>query len=168
MSIIKCCLIIFFVLFVILSCDNKAYYYTNGATAENPDPGTASIEPFTYSTQIAFVDGKKLTVATYINRVSSGPYKEVSVEIACPELEVLVDGIKLKQTRLFCPIGKELLLDKQINADFKTPNGRPKVAVVTVPSMKVTAAGSLAPPIILNKFKVTFTLNEYERTFSAH
>jgi hypothetical protein len=153
------------VIFVIAGCDNKAYYYTNGATVDNPDPGTVSIEPFTYSTQIAFVDGKKLTVATSINRVLSGPYIEASVEIACPELEVFVDGVKLKQTRLFCPVGKELLLDKQINADFATPNGRPQTVVVSVPSIKVTAVDGQK---VISKSTLTFTLHSYERSFSAH
>jgi hypothetical protein len=167
MNVLKYCLTIL-VLLAISGCDNKAYYYTNGATVDNPDPGTVIVEPFTYSTQIAFVDGKKLTVATYINRILSDPYKEASVEIACPELEVLVDGVKLKQTRLFCPIGKELLLDKQINADFATPNGRPQTAVVTVPSIKVTAIDSQELPKFLSKSALTFTLHSYERSFSAH
>jgi hypothetical protein len=163
-SILKCSLTIL-ALLAISACDNKAYYYTNGATVENPDPGTVTVEPFTYSTQIAFVDGKKLTVATSINRILAGPYQEATVDIACSELEVIVDDIKLTQTRLLCPTGKELLLIKQINADFATPDGRPQKVVVTVPSIKVTAADSQEQAKVLNKSTITFTLHEYERSF---
>jgi hypothetical protein len=114
------------------------------------------------------MDGKKLTVATSFMQPLLEPYKEVTVEIACPELEVFVDGVKLKQTRLFCPVGKELLLTEQVNADFATPDGRPQIAVVKVPSIKITTVGSQEPPKVFSQSTVTFTLHEYERGFSAH
>jgi hypothetical protein len=146
-------------------CNNKAYYYTNGATAANPNPATTVVEPFIFEVQVGVADKKKITVAVFFNRIGGEKYKDASVEFACSEFEVLVDGKKLKPVRVLCPTGKELLQLKQINADFETPNGRPKTAVVKVPSIKVTATDPPQAPVGIRQSTVTFSLREYERSF---
>ena len=154
-------------LFILEGCNNKAYYYTNGATVENPNPGRRVAEPFAFEVQVAHADGKKMTVAVFFNRIPGEKFEEASVEFACPEFEVLVAGQKLKPLHMTCPTGKELLQLKQIYADFATPNGRPQTAVVMVPSIKVTTTGASQKRTDVPRYSVTFTLNEYDRSFGV-
>jgi hypothetical protein len=146
-------------------CDNKAYYYTNGATESNPNPATTIAEPFVFEAQVSGADGKKITVVIFFHRIAGEKYTDASVEFACSQFAVVVDGKKLKPLRTLCSSGKELLQLKHINADFETPSGRPKVAVVTVPSIKVIAMDPPQAPIEAQQSSVTFTLREYDRGF---
>jgi hypothetical protein len=150
---------------IVDGCDNKAHYYTNGATVSNPTTATTIVEPFVFDTQIASTDGKKITVTIFFQRIAGEKYKQAIVELDCSQLEVFVHGKKLTPVRVLCPSGTELLQAKQINADFATPNGRPQAAVVTVPSIKVIATDPPRAAIEIRQSSVTFTLNEYERGF---
>ncbi len=150
-------------LFIVGGCD-KAYFYMNAGTIDNPLDRKV-IEPFIFDIQLSSADGKKITVDIFFSRISGEKYQEASVEFACPEFEVLVEGNKLKPVRVMCPSGKELLQLKRISADFATPNGRPKKAVVSVPTITVTAIDSQQKPIEMPKSTITFTLHEYDRSF---
>ncbi len=147
-------------------CDNKAYYYIEGAT-HKPETQTV-LEPFVFVTQVKFSDGKKITVGVFIRRNNTEKHKEASVEFVCSDFEVFVEGKKLKLTRVMCPTGKELLELGQINADFATPNGRPKEITVSVPSIKVTTLDSPQKSNSVPKSSLIFTRRDYKRGFGLH
>ena len=151
-------------LFATQGCDNKAYYYSAGPHPSSPEASTV-VEPFVFTTQVAFSDGKRITVGVYFRRNNNEKHKQASLEIACAEFEAFVEGKKLKPIRVSCPAAKQPLELGQINADFETPNGRPKELTVSVPTIKVAALDSPNEPTELAKSSITFTRQEYGRSF---
>lgn len=154
-------------LFVLGGCgDSKGYYYTDGATLENPWPSKKDLDPFVFDAGF-FANEKKIEVGISMSKYPIEKYKDVSIEFDCSELEVLVEGKKLKPLRVMCPLGKEFLELKRISADFATPDGRPSKAVVTFPGIKITSMDSHEQIKEFSKFAVTYTLQEYERPFGV-
>lgn len=154
-------------LFATQGCDNKNYVYTAGPYWSSPEASTV-VEPFVFKTQVSFSDGKRITVAVPFLRNNNEKHKQASLEIACAEFEAFVEGKKLKPIRVYCPTGKELLERMHIEADFATPDGRPKQLTVSVPTIKVTALDSPNEPAVLAKSLITFTRQEYKRSFGLH